>query len=76
MPKTAPVGWVFLARHRREGITVRWQRGDRLAYVLEGKRVGDHSTTTGLLDTVPVSPAGWVDLAEVRLIGEKWVRSK
>ncbi len=75
MPKTAPVGWVFLARHRREGITVRWQRGDRLAYVLEGKRIGSW-TMEGLLGKISVSPRGWADLAEVRVIGEKWVRAR
>lgn len=75
-PKTAPVGWVFVARHRGEGITVRWRRGDRLAYVLEGKRVGDHSTSTGVLDTVPVVSAGWADLAEIRMLGERWMRGK
>ncbi len=41
-PKTAPVGWAFLDRQREDGITIRWRRGERLAYVLGGQRVGDH----------------------------------
>jgi hypothetical protein len=71
-PKTAPVGWVFLDRHRNEGITIRWRRGDTQAYVLEGKRVGDHSTG-GVLATIPVTPTGWADLAEVRQVGMRWL---
>jgi DNA invertase Pin-like site-specific DNA recombinase len=26
-PTTAPVGWVFLDRHRHDGYTIRWRRG-------------------------------------------------
>jgi hypothetical protein len=26
----------------------------------------------GVLDTVPVSPSGWTDPAEVRLVGQRW----
>ncbi|MGH4015489.1 MAG: hypothetical protein ACRDSL_16510 [Pseudonocardiaceae bacterium] len=74
-PKTAPTGWVFFRRDRSDGFTIRWQRGDREAYVLKGKQIGSW-TTEGLLGKIPVSPAGWVDLAEVRLIGEKWMRAK
>lgn len=75
-PKIAPVGWVFLGRHHSEGITVRWRRGDRLAYVLEGRRIGDHSASTGVLDTVTVATAGWPDLAEIRRVGERWIRQR
>lgn len=71
IPMTRPTGWVYL----KSDCTISWQRGDREAYVLKGNKVGSW-TTEGLLGKVPVSPAGWVDLAEVRLIGEKWVRSK
>ena len=35
MPRTAPVGWVFFDRHREDGFTIRWQRSDSVAYVLE-----------------------------------------
>ncbi len=27
----------------------------------------------GVLDTIPVSPSGWTDLAEVRLVGQRWL---
>jgi hypothetical protein len=47
---TAPTGWVFLDRHRGDGITIRWKRGDSVAYVLGGQRVGDHGMKE-VLDT-------------------------
>jgi hypothetical protein len=75
-PKTVPVGWVFLARPGGDGITVRWRRGERAAYVLDGRRIGDHVAVTGVLDTVPVAQAGWTDLAEVRLLGQRWLRQQ
>ena len=75
-PKAAPIGWVFFDRHRRDGFTVRWRRGDPVAYVLEGKRIGDCATGVGVLDTIPVTPSGWTDLAEVRLLGQRWLRTK
>lgn len=70
------VGWVFLNGHGPDGITVRWKRGDPVAYVLDGHRLGDHSTVAGILDTVPVTPAGWTDLAEIRLLGQRWTRQR
>jgi len=75
MPKTAPVGWVFLDRHRTEGLTIRWRRGESVAYVLDGKRIGDHGAA-GVLDTIPVNPAGWADLSEIRLLGQRWLRQQ
>lgn len=62
---TAPTAWIFLDRHRQEGFTIRWRRGDAVAYVLNGKRFFDHGTSE-LLGTIPVVPTGWTDLAEVR----------
>ncbi|MGH3941086.1 MAG: hypothetical protein ACRDTG_21090 [Pseudonocardiaceae bacterium] len=73
MPKTAPGGWVFLDRKRHDGITVRWRRGEPLAYVLDGKRIGDH-TLAGVLDTIPAPPTGWTDLADLRLAAQRWLR--
>jgi hypothetical protein len=70
---TAPVGWVFLDRHRHDGYIIRWRRGDPVAYVLVGKKLGDHGMAD-VLDTIPVLPDGWTDLAEVRLLGQRWVR--
>ncbi len=72
----APVGWVFLDRHRHEGVTIRWRRGEPVAYVLHGQRIGDDTTTTGVLDTIPVAPTGWTDLAEIRLLGQRWLRQR
>lgn len=48
---TAPTGWVFLDRHRTDGFTIRWKRGDSVAYVLAGQRIGDHAMT-GVLGTL------------------------
>ncbi len=73
VPTTAPVGWVFLDRHRHDGYTIRWRRGDAVAYVLSGKKLGDHGMAD-VLDTIPVLPAGWTDLAEIRLLGQRWLR--
>ena len=73
MPQTAPVGWVFLDRKRQDGITIRWRRGDPVAYVLDGKRIGDHALI-GVLDTIPVAPTGWTDLTDLRLAGQRWLR--
>jgi hypothetical protein len=34
--------WVFIDQHRYYGYTIRWRRGDTVAYVLRGKKLGDH----------------------------------
>ena len=44
-----------------------------VAYVLSGKKLGDHGMAD-VLGTIPVLPAGWTDLAEIRLLGQRWVR--
>jgi hypothetical protein len=72
VPKTAPVGWVFLDRHRHDGYTIHWRRGDAVAYVLSGKKLGDHGMND-VLGTVPVLLSGWTDLAEIRQLGRRWV---
>lgn len=74
-PTAALVGWMFLDRHRREGFTIRWRRGERKASVLNGQRTGDH-TTADVLATIPVVPTGWTDLAEIRLRGLRWLRQQ
>lgn len=71
VPASKPTGWVHLA----SDCTIRWQRGDRKAYVLRGNQVGKR-TTGEVIGTIPVSPNGWVDAAEIKLAGERWVRSK
>lgn len=75
IPKTAPVGWVFLDRLRKDGITIRWRRGEPVAYVLEGKQVGDHAAA-GILDKIAVGPAGWTDLTEIQMLGQRWLRQQ
>lgn len=74
-PLTGPVGWAFLDRRREDGFTIRWRRGERTAYVLAGKRVGDHGMNE-VLDIIPVAPTGWADLAEVRVLGQRWLRQR
>lgn len=70
-PKAAPVGWVFINQYRSGGITIRWRRGDPIAYVLPGHRLGDHSTT-GVLGTIPVHPTGWSDHTQIRDLAHRW----
>lgn len=68
------VGWFYLEDVRSEGVTVRWKRGDSVAYVLEGNRVYEHSAAH-VIGTIPVLPAGWTDLAQIRELGRRWLRS-
>ena len=66
--RAAPVGWVQLPG----GYTIRWRRGDPVAHVLAGQQLDNHGAA-GVLDSIPVSPSGWTDLAEVRLVGQRWL---
>lgn len=70
----APVGWAFLD-YRHDGFTVRWKRGDTVAYVLAGQRFGDHGMVD-VVDTVPVPPTGWTDEAEIRALGRRWMNRR
>lgn len=74
-PSTPLTGWVFLDRHREDGFTIRWRRGDPVAYVLSGQRVGDHGMAD-VLGTIPVPSTGWTDVAEIRALGQRWVRGR
>jgi hypothetical protein len=56
-PSTAPTGWVFIDRRRIDGFTIRWRRGDEVAYVLSGKKLVDHGMTD-VVGTIPVLPGG------------------
>lgn len=70
----SPTGWVYL---RSTHCTIRWQRGDKVAYIFEGKQTGANSDEgVTVLATIPVSSTGWTDLAEVKLAGENWVKAK
>lgn len=73
----AVVGWAVL-RHRSlpEGaVTIRWQRGHEVAYVLAGARAGDHGTEL-CLGTICVGRRGWVDLDQIRGTGQTWLRQQ
>ncbi|MGQ0776529.1 MAG: hypothetical protein ACT4NY_19240 [Pseudonocardiales bacterium] len=69
--KAAPVGWVQLPG----GYTIRWRRGDPVAHVLPGRRADDHGMA-GVVGTIAVSPSGWTDLAEIRQVGQRWLRGQ
>lgn len=76
MPLNRPTGWAYL---RSGNCTIRWQRGDQLAYVLPGKQMEsypDEPLRVEVLATIAVSPTGWTDLAEVRRVGQRWLRSR
>ncbi|MGH3802281.1 MAG: hypothetical protein ACRDTD_19530, partial [Pseudonocardiaceae bacterium] len=74
MPMTSPTGWVYL---RSAHCTIRWQRGDKVAYIFEGKQTEANSDEgIEVLATIPVSSKGWTDLADVKLAGENWVKAK
>lgn len=72
-PTAGIVGWAFLDRHRHDGYTIRWRRGDPVAYVLAGNQVGSHGMSD-VIDTIPVLPAGWTDIGDIRQLGQKWLR--
>lgn len=75
MPMTSPIGWVYLPSGN---CTIRWQRGDTVAYVFHGKQMEtypDQSLRVEVLETIPVSHQGWRDHADIRLAGEKCIRA-
>ncbi|MDQ3151516.1 MAG: hypothetical protein M3R63_07305 [Actinomycetota bacterium] len=57
------------------GYTIRWRRGDPVAYVLAGQQLFSHQTMD-VLDIITVSHSGWTDFAEVRLTGQRWQRQR
>jgi hypothetical protein len=74
MPMKGPTGWVYL---RSANCTIRWQRGDKVAYIFEGKQTeANPDEGIAVLATIPVSSTGWTDLADVKLAGENWVKAK
>jgi len=69
------VGWVYL----EEGFTIRWRRGDSVAYVFACKQMKtypDKRPTVPVLATIPVHPSGWTDSADIQRVGEQWVRER
>ena len=70
----SPTGWVYLSS---ANCTIRWQRGDKVAYIFEGKKTETNSDEgVTVLATISVSSTGWTDLAEVKLAGENWVKAQ
>jgi hypothetical protein len=75
-PAYQPTAWVYLTSG---DCTIRWQRGDKVAYIFEGKRLDSYPDVclkAEVLDTISVSPKGWTDLPHVRRVGEAWVKTK
>ena len=75
MPMTSPTGWVYLSSGN---CTIRWRRGDNVAYIFDGQQVDTHPEELRrreVLATIPVSPKGWTDLADIRFAGEKWLKA-
>lgn len=75
-PPRPPVCWVYLSAG--SGYTIRWERGDQVAYVFAGKQMEtypDTSVAVPVLATITVSSSGWTDLAQIRLVGEQWLRT-
>jgi hypothetical protein len=76
MPMTSPTAWVYLPSG---DCTIRWQRGDKVAYIFAGKQLEtypDEPLRVEVLDTIPLSSKGWTDLAHVRRTGENWVKAR
>lgn len=76
MPMNRPTAWVYL---QSGNCTIRWQRGDDVAYVFSGRQMEtypDEPLRVKVLATIEVSPQGWADLAEVRRVGQRWLRSR
>ncbi len=75
LPKTAPTGWVYLPS---SNCTIRWRRGDKVAYVFDGQQMKtypDEAPRVEVVATVPVSSRGWVDANDIKLAGEHWVKA-
>jgi hypothetical protein len=76
MPMTSPTAWVYLPAG---DCTIRWQRGDKVAYIFAGKQLQacpDGPSRGEALDTITVPSKNWTDLAQVRRTGEKWVNAR
>ncbi len=59
-----------------EGYTIRWRRGDAMAYVFVDRQAGDGDRTLEAIDTIPVSRTGWTDAVEVRAVATRWLRER
>jgi hypothetical protein len=70
-PRFALTGWVYLDA----GYTIRWQRGDPVAFVFRGQQMDNHGKA-GVLTTIAVPPSGWTDLGEIRQVGQRWLQQR
>jgi hypothetical protein len=57
VPRPRPVGWVYL----EDGFTIRWRRGDTVAYLFSGEQQWADPATTPVVATIPVAKKGWTD---------------
>ncbi len=76
MPMVNPTACTYLPAG---DCTIRWKRGERVAYIFPGKQLEtypDDKLRVETLATIPVSPTGWTDLADVKLAGENWVKAR
>jgi len=75
-PAYRPTAWAYLPSG---DCTIRWQRGDTVAYIFQGKQLEtypDEPLKLEVFDTIPVLPKGWTDIAHVRRTGENWVKAR
>ena len=75
-PAYRPTAWAYIPSG---DCTIRWQRGDTVAYIFEGKQLEtypDEPLKVEVLATIPVLPKGWTDQPQVRRVGEAWVKAK
>lgn len=74
-PAYHPTAWAYLTSGN---CTIRWQRGDDVAYIFPGKELKtfpDEAPSIKAIDTIPVARKGWTDITHVRLTGEAWVKA-
>ena len=67
------VAWVVVQDGSRV-FTLRWRRGDQVAYVLAGARIGYCGAEA--VATIPVPSAGWSDLQQVRDRAQAWLTER
>ncbi len=72
--KPAPVGWVFLDATATTGTL--YGGGAVMRWRMCSMATRSAISVVGVLDTVPVSPSGWSDLAEIRALGQRWLRQR
>jgi len=75
-PAYRPTAWAYLPSG---DCTIRWQRGDNVAYIFQGKQLETYLPGSGTESRdpchYPVSPKGWADIPHVQRLGEAWVKA-